>query len=248
MVDNETLIKMRSMRLSGMAECLESIASAPAEVNYTSPEIIKMMVDYEWDKKQNAKLARLQKQSHVVQSSASVHDLKQLPGRVLDMDLISRLSIGNYIINHQDVVLQGPTGSGKTYVACALANRACQQFSSTLYMTAAELFEKMTLAEQMGERKKVFDALAKVQLLCIDDWFLSSPSNRQVELLHTLIDRRHRTKSTIYCTQLPPTLWHERMEEKILADAIVDRIVSNSYITELDCKESLRKVFSTLDN
>lgn len=247
MVDSETLVKMRSMRLSGMAECLENIESAPTRASYTSSEIIKMMVDYQWDKRQNGKLKRLQKQSKLAQPYADLCELKQLPGRVIDIDLIGRLSIGNYLINHQDVVLQGPTGSGKTFVACALANKACQQFHNTMYLTAAELFEKITLAEQLGERKKVFEALAKVELLCIDDWFLSAPTNRQVELLHTLIDRRYRNTSTIYCTQLAPALWHERMEEKVLADAIVDRIINNAHITKLDCKDSLRKVFSSLE-
>ncbi|TVS74539.1 ATP-binding protein, partial [Mycobacterium helveticum] len=142
--------------------------------------------------------------------------------------------------------LQGPTGAGKTYVACALGNKACQQYRSVLYLPAGELFDRLTIAERTGERKRCLDALVKVELLIIDDWFLTTPSRQQIQQLHTLIDRRHKAASTIYCTQLPPEQWHDRMEEKILADAIIDRITTNAHATVLTCDESMRKHFSQL--
>ena len=170
-----------------------------------------------------------------------------MAGRKVDTELIARLAVGNYLQNRQDIVLQGPTGAGKTYVACALGNKACQQYRSVLYLPAAELFDRLTIAERTGDRKRCLDTLVKVELLIIDDWFLTTPSRPQIQQLHTLIDRRHKAASTIYCTQLPPGQWHDRMEEKILADAIIDRITTNAHTTVLNCDESLRKHFSDLN-
>ena len=144
-------------------------------------------------------------------------------------------------------MLQGPTGAGKTYVACALGNKACQQHRRVLYLSATELFDRITIAERVGDKKRCLDTLVKGELLIIDDWFLTTPSTAQVQQLHTLIDRRHRQASTIYCTQLPPGQWHDRMNEKILADAIVDRITTNAHTTVLNADESLRKHFTDIE-
>ncbi|MDR1421571.1 MAG: ATP-binding protein [Coriobacteriales bacterium] len=233
MIDNETMMKMRAMRISGMAECLENLSGLPDGSTYTTSDVIKMMVDYEWDRRQNSKLKKLQAGAHLAQPYASVSDIRIVADRKLDTELISRLSIGKYLVNYQDVVLQCPIGSGKTFVACALANRACQQFKRVLYITTADLFDRLSLAERQGERKRALESLVKIELLVIDDWFLKAPTMEQVQNLHTLIDRRHRKTSTSFCTQLSQELWHERMEEKVLADAIVDRIVTNLHKTEL---------------
>lgn len=247
MLDNETLIKLRSMHLSGMAECLENMMSTPASDKYLTSEVVKMSVDYEWERRQNTKLKRLQKRAKLIQPYADISDIRMVERRTLDIELINRLAIGNYLVRHQDVVLQGPTGSGKSYIACALANKACQQFHGALYLSASELFDRLSMAERIGERKRTLDALVKVELLVIDDWFLKEPTVEQVQQLHILVDRRHRNTSTIYCTQLCAEEWHERMEEKVLADAIVDRIVNNAHTTVLDCQESLRKYFNSMN-
>jgi len=128
-----------------------------------------------------------------------------------------------------------------------LGNKACQQHRKVLYLPAGELFDRITIAERTGDKRRCLDVLVKVELLIIDDWFLTPPTRPQVQQLHTLIDRRHKNASTIYCTQLPPGQWHDRMEEKILADAIVDRITTNAHTTVLDCDDSLRKHFTHLE-
>lgn len=248
MIDNETLMKLRSMRLSGMAEALESLAALPQDKVLSAPEVIKLICDHEWDRRQNAKLGRLQKRAGLAQPFADISDIKVMDGRSINRELMSQLAIGSYLLKHQDVVLTGPTGCGKTFVACALANRACQQFRTVLYLSATDLFDRLQIAQALGEKHRVLDTLVKVDLLVIDDWFLHAPSASQVQNLHTLIDRRHRRASTIFCTQLAPSDWHEQMEEKVLADAIVDRITANAHQTTLDCKDSLRKVFSSLSD
>ncbi len=121
-----------------------------------------------------------------------------MPGRSMDVELIAQLAVGSYLARHQDVILQGPTGAGKTYVACALGNKACQQYRRVLYLSADELFDRLTIAERLGDKKRCLDQLVKIELLIIDDWFLTPPSRAQVQQLHTLIDRRHKQASTIF--------------------------------------------------
>lgn len=245
MIDVETLTRLKTMRLSGMAEYFENLADTTATLS--GPEMVKQAVDWEYERRRDSKLHRLRRQACLAQPGADIADLKAIPGRAVDTELIARLAIGSYLVKHQDVILQGPTGAGKTYVACALGNKACQQHRKVLYLSADELFDQITIAERTDQKKRCLDALVKVELLIIDDWFLTPPSRQQVQQLHTLIDRRHKTASTIYCTQLPPGQWHDRMDEKILADAIVDRITTNAHATVLDCDDSMRKHFNQLD-
>jgi DNA replication protein DnaC len=248
MIDTETLSRLKAMRLSGMAEYFENLAGATGpDSTLTGPEMVKMAVDWEYERRRNSKLHRLRRHAALAQPDADLADLKAMPGRTMDTELIARLAVGSYLQHRQDVILQGPTGAGKTYVACALGNRACQQYRSVLYLPAGELSGRITVAERTGERKRCLDTLVSTQLLIIDDWFLTTPSRQQVQQLHTLIDRRHKTASTIYCTQLPPSQWHDRMEEKILADAIIDRITTNAHATVLNCDDSMRKHFSQIE-
>jgi DNA replication protein DnaC len=248
MIDVETLARLKTMRLSGMVEYFENAADTTAKNTALSgPEMVKLAVDWEYERRRDSKLARLRKHAGLAQPDADIADIKAMPGRTVDTELISRLAVGSYLQKHQDLILQGPTGAGKTYVACALGNKACQQYRTVLYLPANELFDRITIAERSGDKKRCLDTLVRVELLIIDDWFLTAPSRQQVQQLHTLVDRRHKSASTIYCTQLPPGQWHDRMEEKILADAIVDRITTNAHATVLTCDDSMRKRFNQLD-
>lgn len=247
MIDIETLTRLKTMRLSGMVEYFENLTNTTGTSTLSGPAMVKQAVDWEYERRRGSKLHRLRRAAGLVQPDADIADIKAIPGRDLDTELIARLAVGSYIAQHQDLVLQGPTGAGKTYVACALGNKACQQHRRVLYLPAAELFDRITIAERVGDKKRCLDTLVKVELLIIDDWFLTTPSAAQVQQLHTLIDRRHRTASTIYCTQLPPGQWHDRMSEKILADAIVDRITTNAHTTIVRADESMRKHFADIE-
>ena len=247
MIDIETLTRLKTMRLSGMVEYFEQLTTVTGgDARLSGPDMIKQAVDWEYERRRGSKLRRLRRSAGLVQPDADIADIRHITGRSVDTELIARLAVGSYLTQHQDVVLQGPTGAGKTYVACALGNKACQQHRSVLYLPAVELFDRITIAERVGDKKRCLDTLVSVELLIIDDWFLTTPTAAQVQQLHTLIDRRHRTASTIYCTQLPPDQWHDRMSEKILADAIVDRITTNAHTTILNADESMRKHFADI--
>jgi DNA replication protein DnaC len=247
MIDSETLIKLRSMRLSAMAAAFEEIENLDRSGTFTTSEIIKLAVERELERRQNTRLARLRKQARLAAPAADISDIKAFPGRKIDLDLVARLAIGNYLIKRQDVIIQGPTGSGKTYLASALGNKAAQQFKTVTYLRAADLFDEFTIAERAGTRIGFLEKLVKVDLLIIDDWFLTPPTLEQVRQLHQLVDRRSATASTIYATQLPPTKWHDQIEEKILADAIIDRITASAITIKLDATESLRRHFTQND-
>lgn len=247
MIDTETLARLKAMRLSGMADYFENLATTTGTGQLAGPEMVKMAVDWEYERRRDSKLHRLRRAAGLAQPDADLADVKVMPGRSVDTEFIARLAVGSYLQKHHDVILQGPTGAGKTYVACALGNKACQQYRTVLYLPAGELFDRITIAERTGDKKRCLDGLVRVELLIIDDWFLTTPTRQQVQQLHTLIDRRHKRASTIYCTQLPPGQWHDRMEEKILADAIVDRITTNAHATVLTCDDSMRRHFTDID-
>jgi len=247
MIDVETLTRLKTMRLSGMAEYFEKLADTTGIGALAGPEMVKQAVDWEYERRRDSKLHRLRRQAGLAQPDADISDIKAMPGRNVNTELIARLAVGSYLVKRQDVILQGPTGAGKTYVACALGNKACQQYRTVLYLSADELFDRITIAERTDQKKRCLATLVKVDLLIIDDWFLTTPTTQQVQQLHTLIDRRHKTASTIYCTQLPPGQWHDRMDEKILADVIVDRITTNAHATVLECDDSMRKHFNQIN-
>jgi DNA replication protein DnaC len=246
MIDTITRDRLKEMRLAGMVECLDQLAG-PDTTGLTTVDVVKMITDREWERRRNSKLARLRRAADLAQPHADVTDLRVLPDRSLDTDLVGRLAVGNYIAKHEDVIVLGPTGSGKTYVACALGNKAAQQYKSVLYLRAVDLFDRLTLAERAGSRSQTLAKLVNVDLLILDEWFTSPPTVEQVRHLHALIERRTGVGSTIFCSQIPPAKWHDQIEEKVVADAIVDRITANAHKMTLTCKDSLRRVFKPVE-
>jgi DNA replication protein DnaC len=246
MIDTITRDRLKAMRLIGMVECLDQLAS-PDATSLTTVDVVKMITDREWERRRNSKLTRLRRAAELAQPHADIADLRILPNRTIDTDLVERLGVGNYIARHEDVIVLGPTGSGKTYLACALGNKATQQYKSVLYLRAVDLFDRLTLAERTGIRAQTLAKLVKVDLLILDEWFTSPPTVEQVRHLHALIERRTGVGSTIFCSQIPPAKWHDQIEEKVVADAIVDRITANAHKITLTCKDSLRRIFKPVE-
>ncbi|WP_167470755.1 ATP-binding protein, partial [Mycobacterium innocens] len=164
MIDVETLTRLKAMRLSGMAEYFEKLANTTSVGALTGPEMVKQAVDWEYERRRDNKLHRLRRQAGLAQPDADIGDIKAMPGRNVNTELITRLAVGSYLVKHQDVILQGPTGAGKTYVACALGNKACQQYRQVLYLSANELFDRITIAERTDQKKRCLATLVKVDL------------------------------------------------------------------------------------
>lgn len=246
MIDTITRDRLKQMRLTGMVECLDQLAG-PDTTSLTTVDVVKMITDREWERRRNSKLTRLRRAAELAQPHADIADLRVLPDRTIDTDLVERLGVGNYIARHEDVIVLGPTGSGKTYLACALGNKAAQQYKSVLYLRAVDLFDRLTLAERTGSRAQTLAKLVKVDLLILDEWFTSPPTVEQVRHVHALIERRTGVGSTIFCSQIPPAKWHDQIEEKVVADAIVDRITANAHKMTLACKDSLRRIFKPIE-
>lgn len=183
MIDMITRDRLKEMRLTGMVECLDQLAS-PDTTALTTVDVVKLITDREWERRRNSKLARLRRAADLAQPHADVTDLRVLPDRTIDTDLVGRLAVGNYIAKHEDVIVLGPTGSGKSYLACALGNKAAQQYKSVLYLRAVDLFDRLTLAERAGSRSQTLAKLVKVDLLILDEWFTSPPTVEQVRHLH----------------------------------------------------------------
>lgn len=247
MIDATTRDRLKQMRLTGMVECLEQLGDPDAPAGLTTVEVVKMITDREWERRRNSKLARLRRAADLAQPHADVGDIRIIGDRTVDTDLVGRLALGNYIARHEDLIVLGPTGSGKTYIACALGNKAAQQYKSVLYLRAVDLFDRLTIAERAGTRGQVLAKLVKVDLLILDEWFTSPPSVEQVRNLHALIERRTGAGSTTFCSQIPPAKWHDQIEEKVVADAIVDRITANAHKMTLTAKDSLRRHFKPVE-
>jgi len=166
MIDTQTLARLKAMRCPAWPTT--SRTSPPAPVRNgppahrpTGPEMVKMAVDWEYQRRRNSKMHRLRRHAALAQPAADIADIKAMPGRSVDTELITRLAVGYYLQTRQDVILQDPTGAGKTYVACALGNRACQQYRSVLYLPAGELFDRLTIADRTGSENAAWTPWSK---------------------------------------------------------------------------------------
>lgn len=162
------------------------------------------------------------------------------PGAGLEKKLLAALGSGDWIRHHHNCLITGPTGSGKTWLACALGNAACRQGLSVLYVRLPRLFEELRIAHGDGSFGKRLSALAKTELLLIDDWGLAPPSAKERSDLLEVLDDRVGTRSTVITSQLPVEHWHDYLGEPTLADAILDRILHSAHKLAL-AGESMRK-------
>ncbi|MCK9176782.1 MAG: ATP-binding protein [Clostridiales bacterium] len=170
------------------------------------------------------------------QPNAHIADIDYAPARELNRELILRLASCDYLQDARNIVVMGATGTGKSYLACALGMEACKQSYTVRYTRMTELFEELILARSEGKFLKFKKDIAKVDLLIIDDWMLVKLTEEESTMLLEVIHSRHRRKSTMFCSQFAPPGWHLRIPEETIADAILDRIVYDSY--EIHLKSS----------
>lgn len=239
MLSEQTLSTLNALKLFGMARGFSERLSHPKSADLSHEEFLGLLVQDEKTYRDNLRLNRLLHNAKLKQQAA-LEDIDYKHPRGLNKQLLLELSSAQWILNHQNVLLSGPTGVGKSYIACALGNFAARAGYTVLYLRAPRLFETLLQAKGDGTHLKTLTKLAKVELLILDDLFLSPLTDPERKDLLEIIEDRHRQASAVITSQCPIKEWHHVIGEPTLADAICDRLLHHSYKIELK-GDSIRK-------
>ncbi|MEG2871271.1 MAG: ATP-binding protein [Clostridium sp.] len=232
MINSETKRKLRELNLSELITALELQQNEPASVSLPFDERIQRLIDYLYQEKYNNRIQRLIKGAKLRFPQADVQHF-QPDGRGLNMQLITELFSCQYISLHQSIILQGPTGSGKTYLSCVFGKQACLQQFKTKYIRFPDLLMEYGDAVLIqGQQKKVIRKYATISLLIIDEWLMSEISDGELHFLFELMERRSDATSTIFCTQYRRNDWIMRLGEGLQAEAITDRYAHSAFWLE----------------
>lgn len=243
---NQTLTQLNSLRLTGMASALMQQQDQPhayEELGFL--ERLALLVNSEVTSRDNRKITRLLKQARL-RLNAQPADINYRTQRGLSKDTVAQLLQFDWVRQHRNLLISGPTGTGKTFLACALGQSACEQGFSVRYFRASRLLESLTIAHGDGSFGKVLMQLAKADVLIIDDWGLEVLTRQQRTDLLEVIEDRNGNGSTVITSQLPTTHWHDVIGDPTLADAILDRLLHNAHKIQLK-GESMRKKQARVD-
>ncbi|API90746.1 MULTISPECIES: IS21-like element helper ATPase IstB [Virgibacillus] len=243
MMNEETLRKLTEMRMGAMAELYQQQSQNREYNNMDFDERFNLLVDYEYDRRKTNKLERLIKQATFNDPTAAIEDIEYHPDRRLDKKLILELATGNYIQNHHNIILMGASGNGKTWISNAFGIQACRQFYKVKYIRLPELLDELVVAkyEADGSFRKLIQKYKKIDLLILDEWLLTELSEENVLHVFEIIEARLKRTSTIFCSQFSPEGWHSKLGQAQIADAILDRIVHDSYNILVDEEVSMRE-------
>jgi DNA replication protein DnaC len=229
MLNEQTLQKLHQLRLAAFATAWAEQQKNPEANKLSFDERIGLLVDAEHLARENARVARCLRDAKLRMSAACVEDIDYPPKRELDKAVVRQLASCRWVSDHQNILITGPTGTGKTYVACAFAQQACRKGHRAIYRRVPRLFEELTLAHADGTYARLLARLAKVDVLVLDDWGLAPPTERERRDLLEITDDRHGNRSTIITSQLDPKLWHDQLGDPTIADAVCDRLLHNSH-------------------
>ncbi len=228
MLNEQTFEKLYQMKLNGMAEALKEQLSQPDINQLAFDERLSLLVDRQWTWKENKRLDRLLRNAKL-KLNACIEDIDYKRARGIDKSVILSLAGCEWIRQIQNIIITGPTGVGKTWLACAMANLACRRGHSALYVRTPRLLQQLVIAKADGTYVKIMNKLAKAKVLIIDDLGLAPLADSERRDLLEVIEDRYELCSTIITSQLPIDLWHDNIGDPTIADAILDRLVHNSH-------------------
>ena len=239
MLTHPTVDKLQQLRCAGMAKALAEQLDSSEVGALSFEERLGLLVDREITERHSRQLTNRLRRARL-KHDACIEDVDFRHRRGLDKSLVLSLADGGWVREHLNVLVCGPTGVGKSWIACALAHSACRHGHSALYLRMPRLLSSLAIARADGRYPKLLDSLAKTEVLVLDDWGLSPLSAEHRHDLLEVLEDRHGVRSTIVTSQLPVEKWHDIIGDPTLADAILDRLVHNAY--RLDLKgDSMRK-------
>ena len=244
MLNHPTLDKLRAMKLTGMAQALSEQLESNDAAELSFEERLGLLVDVEMTHRDDKRYSRRLRNAKLRQQ-ACLEDIDYKHSRGLDRSLMQSLATCTWIKENHNLIITGPTGVGKTYLACALAHQACRKNFTAYYAQTSRLLQELLITKGDGRYLKTLAKLAKFDLLILDDWGLDTPPAAQRRILLELLDDRYDRGSTLIASQFPTNLWYDNLGDPTLADAILDRVIHNAYRLELK-GESLRKSKNSL--
>lgn len=246
MLNQQTINKLHELKLNGMAEAFADQLNQPDMDGLSFPERFGLIVDRQWTWQENKRMERYLKNAQM-KLNACVEDIDYKTPRGMDQSVMMHLISCDWVRRRRNVIVTGPTGSGKTFIACALANKACREGYRSLYIRAPKFTYQMALARGDGSYGKTINKLARTPVLVIDDLGLAPMTDTERRDLLEVVEERHGHASTIITSQLPLEHWHEQIGDPTIADALLDRVVHNAHKIYLSMKgESMRKKYADL--
>ncbi|MCK0125299.1 IS21-like element helper ATPase IstB [Gelidibacter sp. F2691] len=236
---NATIEKMQKMRLNGMKRAYESSFETRNQDTFTNDEFIAWLIESEDNGRNNSRTERLLKNAKF-HYQASLEQVSYTSDRNIDRNQLSRLSDCSFIDRNENIIITGCTGTGKSFLATALGHQSCIKGYKVLYYNLGKLFQKLMMAKADGSYIKELNKIESHGLLIIDDFGLQAINNEKQMILMDLVEDRNQKRATIFCSQLPVKNWYDLIEEKTIADAILDRIIHSAIRFELQ-GESMRK-------